>query len=64
MSTLRVEAVENGFVVYEGAPNPHCVSDKIWAFESADSLAVFMKVWGGSNTKSSTQTSTTDRKGV
>lgn len=44
MEELRVEVAENGFVVYEGAGQG--MRGKCWAFETADSLAAYMKEWG------------------
>jgi len=45
MSDLNIQVAENGFVINEGGAERHCVG-KQWAFESADSLAEFIKQWG------------------
>jgi hypothetical protein len=46
---IKIETVENGFVVYEYAAGSLC--GKKWAFESATSLARFVLEWGECNTK-------------
>ncbi len=41
---IRIEVVENGFVVYEDAGMG--LSGKKWAFESAQALSKFILQWG------------------
>ena len=47
---LKIDIAENGFVVYEA--HYDCgVMGKMWAFESAETLADFVQIWGDGNTK-------------
>lgn len=46
MQQLRVEAVENGFVVFDGNARDHGFISKTWVFETATSLSEFMRGWG------------------
>jgi len=43
MRELRIQPVENGFVVYE-LPEMAGLIGKSWAFESADTLADFIHI--------------------
>lgn len=54
MNALNIETAENGFVVYENDSLRQGVIGKKWAFESAVTLAEFVKNWGEGNTKTST----------
>jgi len=45
---LIIDVAENGFIVRE---NKREYIGKIWAFESAESLAGFIREWGDGNTK-------------
>jgi hypothetical protein len=47
---LKIDIAENGFVVYE-AHYDRGVIGKMWAFESAETLAKFVNIWGDKNTK-------------
>ena len=44
MSDLLIEVAENGFIVSEKAGQG--VLGKIWAFESAENLGIFIEDWG------------------
>ena len=48
MKELRIEVVENGFVVMEIGERLGEAYSK-WAFESSETLAVFIKNWGRDN---------------
>jgi len=41
---LRIETVENGFIVYEDAGQG--MLGKKWAFETAKALSEFILTWG------------------
>jgi len=41
MDSLKIEAVENGFVVYEQDRHKTGMQGKVWAFETAATLAQF-----------------------
>lgn len=43
---LRIETAENGFVVYSGMKEERYAVGRQWAFETAGSLAKFIKEWG------------------
>ena len=49
-SNLKIDIAENGFVVYE-AHYDRGVIGKMWAFETAESLASFVNDWGNGNAK-------------
>jgi len=55
MSELNVERAENGFVVCERVNPSSGRRGKQWAFESAATLAAFIKEWGEGNTEIKTQ---------
>ena len=44
MLNLRIETVENGFVIFEEAGMGR--AGKMWSFESSEALAEFIKKWG------------------
>tara|TARA_R110000744_G_scaffold85789_2_gene167664 strand:- start:17346 stop:17504 length:159 start_codon:yes stop_codon:yes gene_type:complete len=44
MYELAIEVAENGFVVFESAGQG--VLGKKWAFETAETLALFIEAWG------------------
>jgi len=48
MEDLVIETASNGFIVYEKPSQPIC--GKKWAFESAITLADFIREWGEGNT--------------
>lgn len=47
MNSITIQEVENGFIVIEGGGDHGRCIGKQWAFETADSLAVFVAGWGG-----------------
>ena len=47
---LRIDVAENGFIVYEQNRDGGVIGKK-WAFESAETLADFVQIWGDGNTK-------------
>lgn len=47
MRNLVIETAENGFIIYEDNGRDMMVGKK-WAFETAESLAGFVKDWGKS----------------
>lgn len=48
MEGLKIEVVENGFIVTETRPDQGMEGQQ-WAFESAQSLAEFVDGWGRGN---------------
>jgi len=48
---LSIKLAENGFIAYEDQPG---CNTKRWAFESAETLADFIRDWGHGNTKTET----------
>ena len=53
MEDLQIHTAENGFIVTECGPEIRHSISKSWAFESAESLAVFIEDWGKGMTKPS-----------
>jgi hypothetical protein len=49
-SNLKIDVAENGFIIYEQNHNGGIIGKK-WAFESAETLADFVQIWGDENTK-------------
>ena len=51
MDDLEIRSVENGFVIIEGVGEIRHSVSRMWAFESAETLAVFIEDWGKGKTK-------------
>jgi len=53
MARLIINTAENGFIVTDG--EDQYTIGKSWAFETAEALSEFIKVWGQGNTKADTE---------